>query len=263
MKIIVLIKQVPDMASVKFDAERGAVDRTSAGAEINPFDLNALEAAVRIREELGGSVTALSMGPLGAEAALREAVARGADDGVLLSDKQFGGSDTLATSRTLAAGVKKLGGFDLIIAGTQTVDGDTGQVGAEVAELLGVPHIGCVCAIEEIGEGMITAVSDMSGSYFKKAALPALITVTRDLNAPRLPSLKSKLNARKTKIIMWGLNDLAGFLDESQTGSSGSPTRVAGIEIPPAHSRDGKIYRRYAGEAESVLLDMLREKKIL
>ena len=144
MRIVVPIKQVPDMTEVKFDVEKGRVDRSSAGAEINPFDMNALETAVQVKEKLGGTISAVSMGPPQAEAALRDALSRGVDEAVLLVDKAFAGADTLATSYTLAVAIKKMGEFDLIVCGEKTVDGDTGQVGPEIAEHLDIPHVAYV-----------------------------------------------------------------------------------------------------------------------
>jgi len=276
MKIFVLIKQVPDMRAVRFDAERGTIDRNSAGVEINPFDLNALEAALSIKDKLGAEVRVFSMGPERADSALREAVARGADAGVLLCDKKFGGSDVLATATVLAAAVKKSGSFDLIFAGAQTVDGDTGQVGAEVAELLNIPHINNAEKIAEFDDESIAAHSDtFGGVYLKKVKYPALITVTNGANVPRLPSLKSKMNAKKVEIIKWALSDLNGFINESQTGAAGSPTRVVKIVVPPEQRRGGKIFRTRdtdnSGEtradkkedAINAVLHVLEEKRVL
>ena len=199
-RIIVPIKQVPDMSRVKFDTEEGRVDRSSAGAEINPFDLNALEAAVQIKDKLGGTVTTISMGPPSAESALRDALSRGANEAVLLVDSAFAGADTLATSYALAAAIKKLGEFDLIICGEKTVDGDTGQVGPEIAEHLGIPHVAYVSEIKEMGEKMVLVCEMEDNRYLIESGFPLLITVTKDINMPRLPSLRNTLKARKAKI---------------------------------------------------------------
>lgn len=264
MKVAVLIKQVPDMDKVKFDCERGVVDRSSAGVEINPFDLNALEAAVGVGETTGAAVTAVTMGPLRAEESLKEAVARGAGDGILLSDRAFGGSDTKATSRTLAAMILKMGDMDLIFAGEKTVDGDTGQVGAEVAEYLGIPHIACVDEILEVDEASITVVSNiMEGRYVKQVKLPALLTVTKDLNVPRLPSFKNKMKARKAVIPLWTMADLEGRLSAEETGLKGSPTKVNRIVVPNPISRTCKKEKENPRALINQLLDDLREKNIL
>jgi electron transfer flavoprotein beta subunit len=244
MRIVVLIKQVPDMEKVKFDREKGVIDRGSAGTEINPFDLNALEAAVQIKEANGAEVVALSMGPPSAENALREAIARGADKGILLSDRRFGGSDVKATATTLAAGVKKIGEFDLILAGMQTVDGDTGQVGSEVAEFLDIPHVCYVEKINEVNDEDIRVTTDIWDSvYEERVKYPGLLTVTKDINSPRLPSFRGKMSARKAEIPVWGLEALQEYLDETMTGIKGSPTMVKRVEVPPAIKREGRVWR--------------------
>lgn len=264
MRVAVLIKQVPDMEKVKFDCERGVVDRSSAGVEINPFDLNALEAAVEVGERTHGEVTAVTMGPPRAEESLKEAIARGAGHGVLLSDRAFGGSDTKATSKTLAAMIAKMGGTDLIFAGEKTVDGDTGQVGAEVAEYLGIPHIACVDEILEVEEDSITVVSNiMEGRYVKQVKLPALLTVTKDLNVPRLPSFKNKMTARKAVIPVWTMAELAGLLSPEDTGLKGSPTKVNRIVVPKPISRTCRKEKENPQALIFQLLEELRERNIL
>jgi len=231
LHLIVLVKQVPDIEKVKFDYETGRIDRSSAGAVINPFDLNALEAAVQIKEKLGGSVTAISMGPPQAESTLRDALARGADRAILLTDRRFAGADTLATSYTLAGAVKKLGIFDLILCGEKTIDGDTAQVGAEVAEHLGIPHVAYVDEIKEVSDDRIV-VSSKIGRYYYTFALnfPGLITVTKDVNVPRLPKLKDKLRARKAEIEVWNAEDLSEVASVEKFGFPGSPTQVERYE---------------------------------
>lgn len=265
MKIAVLVKQVPDMENVKFDRERGRVDRASAGTEVNPFDLNALEAAVTIREQAGGQVTAISMGPPSAADALRECIARGADRGVLVSDRRFGGSDTRATSLILAAAIRKDGPFDLIVAGEKSVDGDTGQVGPEIAELLHLPHAGGVSRIDGASDETIGVVSEVwDGAFLKRLKFPAVICVTKDLNEPRLPSFKSKMAARRAEISTLGFDDLTNFLREDEIGVKGSPTRVKGIEIPPPVRRNGILYRGEEVDAGiATLLQAMKERKVL
>lgn len=241
MNIAVLIKQVPDMDKVKFDSEKGLVDRTSAGIEINPFDLNALEAAVSISESVDGKVTAITMGPPRGTESLKEAISRGADNGILVSDKFFGGADTRATSTTLASAIKKMGNIDLIFVGEKTVDGDTGQVGAEVAEYLNIPHISYVDEILEVNEKYIKVVSDiLDGRYVKKANYPVLLTVTKDINVPRIPSFKNKMNARKAEFPVWGLEEFKDFISAEDVGLKGSPTKVKKIEVPKAITRECK-----------------------
>jgi len=245
------------MSQVKFEIEKGKVDRSSAGVEINPFDLNALEAAVQIKEGLGGHIIAISMGPRRAESALREALARGADGAVLLEDSRFAGADTLATSYTLASAIRKLGEFDLIICGEKTVDGDTGQVGPELAEHLNIPHISYVFKLEVQSQKLV-AVSDMSGqSYTIECQFPALLTVTKDANTPRLPTFRDKLKARQAKIEIWNARELSTVADTSRFGARGSPTKVWKVTIPSEAGRKGKIFPNSVDEAITEIADNL------
>lgn len=263
LKIIVLIKQVPDIEKVRFDVETGRIDRSSAPAEINPFDLNALEAAVQIKEKLGGYIIALSMGPPQAVSSLRDAMARGADDAILLEDKKFAGADTWATSYTLAAAIKKIGAYDLILCGEKTVDGDTGQVGAEVAEQLNIPHVYYVSRIVDFNEKNITVISEMDdASYTIEAAYPALISVTKDANKPRLPTLKDKLRAMKNEVKVWHATDLEGFVDLNCVGYLGSPTNVHKVVIPQERYREGKIFRNVEEGLENIL-NALKEGRLI
>ena len=257
--IIVPIKQVPDMERVKFDTEAGRIDRSSASGEINPFDLNALETAVQLKEMLGGTVTTISMGPGQAEASVRDSLARGADRGVLLADKAFAGADTWATSYTLASAIKKLGDYDLIICGEKTVDGDTGQVGPEIAEWLNIPHVAYVSAIRKADEKAITVTCEMeSASYGIESPLPALITVTKDINVPRLPSFADKMKARKAEIEKWTAADIADVADPANLGLKGSPTRLNKVIIPSEEGRKGEMFRGNLDEATTKVADALQ-----
>ncbi len=258
--IIVLLKQVPDIEEVKFDTEKGTLDRSSAKAEPNPFDLNALEVGVQIKEKLGGTVTVVSMGPPQAESALRDALARGADRAILLTDKKFGGADTLATAYTLASGIKKLGNFDLIICGEKTVDGDTGQVGPEVAEHLGIPHVAYVSEIKKCEKEGFVVVSEMGKYRYSIELKPrGLITVTKDINEPRLPSLRDKLKARKSEIEIWSIENITNGADRNKFGIMGSPTSVYRITIPSAEARRGKIFRETPDEVAKKFVGELKE----
>ncbi|MCK4580165.1 MAG: electron transfer flavoprotein subunit beta/FixA family protein [Dehalococcoidia bacterium] len=263
MDILVPIKQVPDMERVRFDKEKGTVDRSSAPGEINPFDLNALEAAVQIKEKLGGTVTTISMGPPQAESALRDALSRGADRAVLLVDRAFAGADTLATSYTLASGIRKLGKFALIVCGEKTVDGDTGQVGPEIAEWLDMPHVAYVSEIREVGE-RVTVVCEMEGDrYLIESPLPLLVTVTKDINVPRLPAFADKLKARKAEIEKWTAQDLSAVADSSKFGLQGSPTRLSKVIVPSEEGRKGQVFRGSAEETVARMADALHEGGIL
>lgn len=200
LRLVVLVKQVPDTSNVTGDAmkEDGTVNRAALPAIFNPEDLNALEEALRLRERYGGRVTVLTMGPPAAAQVLRESLYRGADEVILLSDRRFAGADTLATSYALAQAVRRLGPFDLVLCGRQAIDGDTAQVGPQVAEKLGLPQITCVSSIAGVhtasppGERRtVTATRSIEGGYETlAAALPALLTVTSEANEPRPPSVK-------------------------------------------------------------------------
>jgi len=256
--IIVPVKQVPDIKKVRFDLKTGRIDRSSAPAETNPFDLNAIETAVRIKEKMGGFITAISMGPLQAESTLRDVLARGADRAILLSDKKFAGADTLATSYTIACAIRKIGSFDLIICGEKTVDGDTGQVGPEIAEYLGIPHACYVSEVRDIFRDRIIVVSDLGDAYYLiELKLPALITVTKDINVPRLPRFRDKVRARKMSIEVWSVRDLASICNEKRFGYSGSPTSVDKIIIPEEKGRLGKIFS--GKDAVKSLIDVLEK----
>ena len=263
LKIVVLIKQVPDIAKVKFDVEKGRIDRSSAEAEINPFDMNALEAAVQVKEKIGGSVIAISMGPPLAVTALKEAISRGADDAILLEDVKFAGADTWATSYTLARAIVKMGKPDLIFCGEKTVDGDTGQVGAEIAEQLDIPHVYYVSNIKEVANDKITVVTEMEeASYFVESSFPVLISVTKDVNKPRLPTLKEKLKAMRAQIRIWHMEDMSDVLEPNQIGYLGSPTSVNKVVIPKEKSREGKVFKNIE-DAMPVILEALEREKVI
>lgn len=200
LRIVVLVKQVPDTANVTGQTmkEDGTVNRAALPAIFNPEDLNALEEALRLREQHGGRVSVLTMGPPAAVQVLRESLYRGADEVVLLSDRRFAGADTLATSYALAQAIRRLGGVDLVFCGRQAIDGDTAQVGPQVAEKLGLPQITCVSSIGDVhsaepgaGRGTVTATRSIEGGYETlRATLPALLTITSEANEPRPPSVK-------------------------------------------------------------------------
>jgi electron transfer flavoprotein beta subunit len=231
MHIIVCLKQVPDARQVKLDPETHTLIRQGVESIINPYDLYALEAGLRIRDQQGGKVTVISMGPLQAESSLREAVSYGADEAVLLSDRAFAGADTWATSYTLARGVEKLAPFDLILCGKQAVDGDTAQVGPGLAERLGLPYAAWVRKIEAVEPDRIRVQRLMDDGYDRlEMTLPALLTVVKEINEPRVPSLKGKMRAKTLKIPVYGVGDLGAPSD--QVGLSGSYTQVIRVFAP-------------------------------
>lgn len=243
MNILVLVKEVPDMEKVRFDSVRGVVDRSSAPAEINPFDESALEAALELKRKYGAHVTAMTMGPPRAEKTLQDIYARGADECILLTDRAFGGSDTIATSRTLAAAIAA-GDYDLILCGEKSVDGDTAQVGAETAQLLGIPHACYADRIEPVDEGTVRVyIENLCGSrQIRTMTLPALAGVTKNIGKLKLPTVDRKLESLTVTVRKMGLADLPG-LSKEDTGFAGSPTKVAGIEVPKAVERESRIFR--------------------
>jgi electron transfer flavoprotein beta subunit len=233
LNIIVCIKQVPETQDVRLDPVTHTLKREGVKAMINPFDLYALEEGLRVKEAKGGKVTVLSMGPPQAEEALREALGYGADAAVLLSDKAFAGADTWATSLTLARATQRLGGADLIFCGKQAIDGDTAQVGPEMAAHLNMPYVAWARKLTFTGDGRLQVERLLDHGYDAvEVSLPALITVVKEINEPRVPSFKAKLRARKEAIPVWGLADLG--LPAAQVGLSGSFTQVVKVFPPPA-----------------------------
>jgi len=236
MKIIVCIKQVPDTSEVKLNKETNTLIRDGIPSIINPYDRHALEAALVIRDNLGGRVTVLSMGPPQAEDSLREAIGLGADEAVLLTDRAFAGSDTLATSRVLSKAIEILGGADLIFCGKQAIDGDTAQVGPEVAEFLGIPHVAYVRKMLSVSDGAIKLERLMDDGYdIIETETPVLLTAVKELNIPRLPSLRGKMAAKKAQIKRLAATDLG--LSEAEMGLNGSPTQVNKVFSPEARAQ--------------------------
>lgn len=255
MNIIVCIKQVPDTAEVRINPETNTLIREGVKSIINPYDLHALEAGVRIKESIGGKVTVITMGPPQAEDALREAISRGADEAVLLTDRAFAGSDTLATSYTLAKAIEHIGA-DIILCGKQAIDGDTAQVGPETAEFLNIPHIAYVRRIEDIRDGYIRVQRLMDDSYdVVESSIPVLLTVVKELNEPRLPSLKGKMAAKKAQIKKLGPSDIDA--NEDRIGLKGSPTQVRNIFAPEA-KKDRKVLNGTPEEQVNELIEELK-----
>ena len=262
MKILVCIKQVPGTTAVLIDEKTGVLIRDGVESKMNPYDLFALEAAFRVREREGGTVSVLTMGPPQAKAILQEAIAMGADDACLLTDRQFAGADVVATSYTLTQGIQKLGPFDLLIFGKQTTDGDTAQVGAEVAEFLGWPHAANVSCIEEItGSTIQVKVNLEKVIQTQRIQLPCLIMVEKDLYMPRLPSYKRLKQARDQQILVLSLKDFVDT-DESHYGLSGSPTQVEKI-FSPTHTTEKEILSGSADEISEELFALLLTKKMI
>ncbi len=231
MNIIVCAKQVPDAKDVRLDPKTNTLAREGVQSIMNPYDQYALEEAVRIKESLGGEVTVLTMGPPQAEAILRQAISCGADHGVLVSDRAFAGADTWATSYTLGKAITTLGSFDLVICGKQAIDGDTAQVGPGLAMRLGVPFITCVQKVREADTTGLVVERMMDDGYdVIKIGFPALLTVVKDVNVPRVPSLKGTMRAKKA--VIRTLNAAEIDADSALIGLPGSPTQVVKV-FPP------------------------------
>ena len=246
MNVVVCLKQVPGTTSVKIDPQTNTLIRQGIENIINPFDTYALEEGVRIKERCGGKVTVISMGPPQAESALKEAISLGTDEAILLSDSAFAGADTWATANTLAGAINKLEQYDIIICGRQTLDGDTGQVGPELAEMLGLPFVAYVSRIEEIADGQMRVQRMVeAGHEVIETPLPAVITVVKEINVPRLPSLRGIAKSKSAVLPVWGVQELG--VDQGTVGLSGSFTKVIKVFFPQRVCRG----ERFQGEIES------------
>jgi electron transfer flavoprotein beta subunit len=251
MRIIVCIKQVPDTNQVRLDPKTGTLIREGVPSVINPDDKNALEAAIQLRDEHGGEVIVVTMGPPQALSSMRLAIAMGADRGIILCDRAFAGADTLATSRTLAAAIRKLGDFDLIIAGRQAIDGDTAQVGPQLAEHLGIPQATFVSKVEAVGDRLRVTRHLEHGDEVITLPRPLLITAIKELNEPRYPSgARVFWVFRHNPIETWGIANLD--VDPAQLGLSGSPTQVRATFVP-RNERTSQIFRNAEEGTEAVL----------
>lgn len=239
MKIIIPIKQVPETSNVKMDEETGTMIRDGVESIVNPLDLYAIETGIQLKEELGGEITVITMGPPSAEKTLREAISMGCDQGVLISGKEFAGSDTWATAYVLSKAIKKIGSFDLILAGERATDGDTGQVGPAIASMLNLPLSTYTSNVLVVEKNNIVVERLIEEGYEQlKLKLPAMLTVVKEISYPRLPTLRGKQRARRVDIPLWSTGDLN--LEKSKIGLKGSPTRVVKVTHPKV-TRNGKL----------------------
>jgi electron transfer flavoprotein beta subunit len=258
MKIVVCVKQVPGTHDAKIDPETKRIVREGIKAVTNPFDTYAVEEAVRLKEQLGGEVIVLTMGPARADIVLRESISVGADRAILLSDRAFGGSDTWATSYALAKAIEKIGDVDLVICGKQAIDGDTAQVGPGIAAHLDWAQAAFVMEVPELGSGSIK-VKRMheDGWDLCDVKLPAVMTVVKDINQPRIPTLKGRMAAQKLEIPTWTAEDIGA--EAELIGLHGSPTRVVKTNPPPP--RDAETLR-LEGTAEEVATSLVHELRL-
>jgi len=242
VRVAVCVKQVPATTRVVVDPETRTLVREGVQSTLNPLDAFAVEEALRVRERLGGTVTAITLGPRQAEAMLRQVLALGVEEGVLVTGREFAGSDTWATSYALARAIETLGGFDLILCGKQAVDGDTGHVGPELAAQLGLPQLTYVRRVREVSRRhlVVECIADY-GYQVLRTPLPAVMTVVKELNEPRGPNLADLRRARFAPLRVLGLEEIGG--EAAQVGLEGSPTRVEDIFAPSA-AREGRLYER-------------------
>ncbi|MBQ3529671.1 MAG: electron transfer flavoprotein subunit beta/FixA family protein [Oscillospiraceae bacterium] len=262
MKILTCIKQVPGSNNVEVDPVTGVLKRSGVSSKINPYDLYAIEAALALKEQFGGSVDTITMGPPQAKAVIEEAVCMGARQGTVLSDRKFAGADVLATAYTLAQGIRKCGQYDLIICGKQTTDGDTAQVGAEVAEYLGIPNVANVLSVDGYRDGKLQLTVSLDEAVIcEEIALPCLISMDSDVNTPRLPSYKVKRTLTDDVIRFLSFAD---FEDQNPDhyGLSGSATQVERI-FPPEKVSEKQTVTGDAETQAQTLFSLLKQRKML
>ena len=262
MKILVCIKQVPGSNNVEVDPVTGVLKRSGIAGKCNPYDLYALETAFSLAERFGGTVETLTMGPPQAKSVILEAVCMGAQRGTVLTDRKFAGADVLATAYTISQGIRKCGDYDLILCGKQTTDGDTAQVGAEVAEYLGLPNISNVLSVEDCAAGQLTLRANLDSKIVTLTVpMPCLISVDGDINTPRLPSYK--VRKALTDAAVYFLT-FADFEDQNPDhyGLSGSATQVERI-FPPEKVSEKQTITGDADAQASALFDLLRQRKML
>ncbi len=261
MRIIVCVKQVPDTTEVKLDPKTGRLIRDGVPSIINPDDMNALEEALRIKDSQPDvTVSVLSMGPPQADVALRETLAMGADDATLLSDRAFGGSDTWATSYIIAEAIKRMGDYDIIFCGRQAIDGDTAQVGPQIAEKLGIPQVTYVKEFELKGDKVICKRALEDGYQVIEAGLPCLLTAIKELNDPRYPSVGGIFNAYEKDVRVWTIKDVP--IDTAKAGLQGSPTNVFKTFSPDPKGA-GMMLEGADKATAADLVARLREKHVL
>ncbi len=265
MNIIIPIKQVPETSNVKMDPETGTMIRDGVESIINPLDLYAIEVGIQLKEEHNGKVTVITMGPPSASKALKEAIAMGCDDGILITDRKFAGADTWSTAYVLAEAIKEIGEYDLVLAGERATDGDTGQVGPNIAAYLDLTLGTYISKVEEVSKDKIIVERLLEEGYEKlELPLPSLLTVVKEISYPRLPTLRGKQRAKKTELPLLTVKDMN--VDESKLGLKGSPTRVVKIETPKV-TRGGTIVSakddEQLEEAVDKLVEFLKSKEIV
>ena len=262
MNIIVCIKQVPDTNEVRINQETGTLIRDGVPSIINPDDKNAIEGALELKDLHGGHVTVLCMGPPQAKDALKEALAMGADEAILLSDRAFAGSDTWATSTILAAAIDTIGNYDVVFCGRQAIDGDTAQVGPETAEFLNIPQVTYAKDIKVSGDQIRVTRFTEYGDYVIEAKMPLMLTAIKELNEPRLPSVRGIFKAYSADDVkVWTIDDLK--IDRTQIGLKGSPTNVFRSFVPVKEKNSLMIEGQNGKEKAAALISKLSDLKLI
>ena len=262
MKILVCVKQVPGSTNVEVDPVTGVLKRSGILSRINPYDLYGIETALSLVERFGGSVETLTMGPPQAKAVIQETVCMGVRKGTVLTDRKFAGADVLATAYTISQGIRKCGDYDLIICGKQTTDGDTAQVGSEVAEYLGMPNVSNVLSVEDFRDNTLYLTTSLDEKLVSlSVAVPCLISVDGDINTPRLPSYKIRKTLTDDTVRFLTFADFDDQ-DADHYGLAGSATQVERI-FPPEKVSQKKTIEGDADTQTQALFDLLLEKKML
>ena len=261
MKILVFVKQVPDTDDVKLDPKTGNLKRDGVQTTINPLDANAVETAVRLKEKYGATVCAVTMGPPQAKEVLKKALALGCDEAYLLSDRAFGGADTRATSYTLAKAAEKIGDYDLLLFGRHAIDGDTAQTGPATASFLNIPQITLADSVD-IQDGWVVCTRALeSRSERVRAKLPALVTVCKEINTPRYPTLPNIMKANRKTITVWAAADIDA--DTNETGMPGSPSSTKKVFEPEKRGTDTVYFIGSVEEMAAQLVDMLENERLI
>ena len=261
MKILVFVKQVPDTDDVKLDPKTGNLKRDGVQTTINPLDANAVETAVQLKEKYGATVCAVTMGPPQAKEVLKKALALGCDEAYLLSDRAFGGADTRATSYTLAKAAEKIGDYDLLLFGRHAIDGDTAQTGPATASFLNIPQITLADSVD-IQDGWVVCTRVLeSRSERVRAKLPALVTVCKEINTPRYPTLANIMKANRKPITVWAAADIDA--DTNETGMPGSPSSTKKVFEPEKRGTDTVYFIGSVEEMAAQLVDMLENERLI
>ena len=262
MDILVCIKQVPGSSNVEVDPITGVLKRDGVASKMNPYDLYGIELALSLTEKHGGSVKTVTMGPPQAKSVIVESLCMGAECGAVFSDRKFAGADVLATAYTLSQGIRRMGEFDLIICGKQTTDGDTAQVGAEVAEYLGIPNVSNVLSVEEIKDGKVFLFASLDDKIVKQSVtMPCLLSVDGDINSPRLPSYKIKQTVKDEQVKFFSFADFEDQ-DEKHYGLAGSATQVERI-FPPEKNKEKHEITGTSDEKANGIFELIRERKLI